>query len=245
MKKSILLVLLYLLIQAVAGGILSLVFSMWPTASFEWSVVITLLVADVLMAVILIQQGYLSDQKLWHPTTVFCMGWTLIAGISAIFISDAVASCTEFLPNWLESTFDQIENSWLGILAVAIVGPILEEMLFRGAVTSVLLKAYSPTKAIIYSALIFGIFHINPAQVLNAFLLGLLLGWLFYKTRSLIPGILVHILNNGLSVLFSQTYPQADSMADLMGWVPYSICLVLAVLLLTLSVWQLHKKGGA
>ena len=179
MKRSIFLVLLYLLIQVIAGGILTLCFSQWPSIKVESAMVVALIVADVVMAGILIQKGYLTNKNLWHPTTVSFLGWTFLAGLSAIFISDVIASLTDFLPNWLESTFSNMEGSWLGILAIAIVGPILEEILFRGAITSELLKAYSPKKAIFFSALIFGIFHINPAQVLNAFLLGLLLAWLF------------------------------------------------------------------
>ena len=244
MKKSILLVLLYLLIQTLAGGVLTLLISQWSGVDREFAIIIALLVADVIMAGILLQQGYLSDKRLSHPTTAKFLCWTFLAGISAIFISDTISKMTDFMPNWLESTFTNMEGTWMGVLAIAIVGPILEEMLFRGAITSVLLKAYTPKKAIIYSALIFGIFHINPAQILTAFLLGLLLAWLFYTTRSLIPGILIHILNNGLSVYFTRTYPEADTLADLMGWMPYGICLILAITLLALSIWQLDKKKG-
>ena len=235
MKKSILLVLLYLLIQTIAGGFLALLITQWWGASVEFAMVVALLAADIIMAGILIQKGYASDSRLIHPTTASFISWTLVAGISAIFISDFIASLTDFLPNWLEITFSNMEGSWLGVLAIAIIGPILEEMLFRGAVTTELLKSYSPQKAILFSALIFGIFHINPAQVLNAFLLGLLLAWLFYKTHSLIPGILIHILNNSLSVYFTQAFPEADTLSDIMGSILYFLCLGLAVLLLAFS----------
>lgn len=244
MRKSILLVLLYLLIQTIAGSILSLIVSQSPDVNREFAIIIALLVSDVIMTVILIQQGYLSDKRLIHPTTAMFLSWTFIAGISAIFISDTISTMTDFMPNWLESSFTNMEGTQLGVLAIAIVGPILEEMLFRGAITSVLLKTHTPKKAIIYSALIFGIFHINPAQILTAFLLGLLLAWLFYKTHSLIPGILIHILNNSLSVYFSRTYPEANTLADIMGSTPYYICFALAVLLVVASIWQLNKKKG-
>jgi membrane protease YdiL (CAAX protease family) len=244
MKKSILLAILYLLIQIIAGSILAMPLNLWLKTDVMTSMVIALLVANIVMAIILMMKGYLSNKTLWNTTTISFLGWTFVAGLSAIFISVVIASLTDFLPNWLESTFSNMEGSWLGILAIAIVGPILEEMLFRGAITSELLKAYSPKKAIIFSALIFGIFHINPAQVLNAFLLGLLLAWLFYKTHSLIPGILIHILNNSLSVYFTRTYPEADTLADIMGSTPYFLCLALAVLLMVASIWQLDKKKG-
>ena len=61
-----------------------------------------------------------------------------------------------FLPDWLGNTFDLLQSGWLGILCISVLGPILEEMLFRGAITKVLLRKYNPVKAIILSALIFG-----------------------------------------------------------------------------------------
>ena len=53
---------------------------------------------------------------------------------------------------------DQKCRKDLGILAIAIIGPVLVELLFRGAITKALLQQYSPTKAILLSALLFGVF---------------------------------------------------------------------------------------
>lgn len=249
MKKSIILVLLYLLLQAIAALVISVAFGLGTASSrevmnLELPTIIALLVADVVMAGFLLQRGYFSEKQLWNPTSAHFLWWTVIAGISAIIVADAISSIAGFLPDWLEDSFNNIESNWLGILAIAIVGPILEEMLFRGVITTELLKTYNPKKAIIISATIFGVFHLNPAQILVAFLLGLLLGWLFYKTRSMIPGIVVHILNNSCSVFFSQAYPHADNFYDILGLTPYFIVLALAVLLLAFSIRQLNKMKG-
>lgn len=87
------------------------------------------------------------------------------------------------------------------IIAAVIVAPIGEEIIFRGMITKLLLEEYRPTKAIIISALIFGIIHFNPAQIPGAIIAGILLGWLYYKTRSVIPGIILHFINNAASVV--------------------------------------------
>ena len=87
------------------------------------------------------------------------------------------------------------------IIAAVIVAPIGEEIIYRGMITKLLLEEYRPTKAILISALIFGVIHLNPAQIPGAFLLGLLFGWLYYKTRSVIPGIILHFINNAASVV--------------------------------------------
>ena len=75
------------------------------------------------------------------------------------------------------------------------------------------------------------IFHINPAQILPAFLIGILLAWTYYKTGSLIPCILMHVLNNSLSVYLSIKYPEAENMDDLINGTPYLIVLFGSILL--------------
>lgn len=89
-------------------------------------------------------------------------------------------------------------SSFSFIIMAVIIAPIGEELLFRGFVTRILLNRYSPTKAIFISALIFGLIHVNPAQIPGAFLMGLLFGWIFYKTGSIIPGMILHFINNAI-----------------------------------------------
>ena len=138
-------------------------------------------------------------------------------------------------------SFDILQSGWGGILAIAVIGPVLEELLFRGAITKALLQQYSPTKAILLSALLFGVFHINPAQILPAFLIGILFAWTYYKTASLIPCILMHILNNSLSVFLSTKYPEAENMSDLMDTTSYLIAIFVAVLILAGVIWAMRR----
>ena len=63
--------------------------------------------------------------------------------------------------------------------------------------------------AIIASALIFGVVHGNPAQIPFAFLLGVMFGWLYYRTRSLLPGIIGHVLNNSIAAVNMILYGDA------------------------------------
>ncbi|MFN8362534.1 MAG: CPBP family intramembrane glutamic endopeptidase [Cloacibacterium normanense] len=85
-------------------------------------------------------------------------------------------------------------------LLTVLFAPFLEEILFRGIIQKGLInKGVKPAKAIIFSALAFGIFHLNPWQTVNAFLLGLVLGVVYYKTKSLLMPILLHAFNNFIS----------------------------------------------
>lgn len=104
------------------------------------------------------KKGYLKDDgRIWSPVSVAYLGWSIIIGLSTIFLIDFVMSRLSFLPDWMGATFDVLQSGWLGIICISVLGPVLEEMLFRGAITKVLLQRYSPVKAIILSALIFGI----------------------------------------------------------------------------------------
>lgn len=87
------------------------------------------------------------------------------------------------------------------IISAVIAAPILEEILFRGIILDGFLKNYRPAKAIIWSGVIFGFIHFIPAQALNAALIGVALGWLYYRTRSLSLCMFLHFVNNGLSSL--------------------------------------------
>lgn len=106
------------------------------------------------------------------------------------------------MPTEIKNLFNQfLTNDIYTFLTVAIAAPLLEEIIFRGIILNGFLKRYSPTKAIIMSAVMFGIFHLNPWQFIPAFLLGLVIGWLYWKTNSIIPGIVIHFINNSLTFL--------------------------------------------
>lgn len=88
------------------------------------------------------------------------------------------------------------ENTVLGFISIAIVAPIAEEIVMRGIILEGLLQKYSPCVAIIVSSLVFGIAHMNIPQFINAFLIGIILAIVYFKTRSLILTMVGHACNN-------------------------------------------------
>lgn len=251
MKTAIKLVLIYFLMQilaAMAVGPVSILYvyftygTLDPSRAGEIATAPTLLLGFVFMTLYLWRKKYLTaDGHRYSPLSLSWLTWSALAGISAIFLIGALMSLLTFLPNWLNETFDVLQSGWIGILSVSLLGPVFEELLFRGAVTDVLLKKYSPAKAIVFSGLIFGIFHLNPVQVVSASLVGFLLAWIYYKTRSLIPCILIHVLNNSLSVYLSLKYPWLEEDLDFYTTPAMIVGLVVAVLLLFLSLKKLNR----
>lgn len=99
------------------------------------------------------------------------------------------------------STSGTAENI-IYFIAIAVVPPIIEEFLFRGAILGSLRK-HGDALAIVVSAVMFGFAHSNFIQTPVTFLTGLVLAYLTVKTNSLIPAIIVHFVNNGSVVAFS------------------------------------------
>ncbi len=90
--------------------------------------------------------------------------------------------------------------SYYLIIGSLLVAPILEELVFRGIIFEGLQNKYSPKVAILISALIFSLFHISIPMLPHSLIMGIFLGWVYFKTGSIMNTILLHSITN-LSVL--------------------------------------------
>lgn len=112
--------------------------------------------------------------------------------------------CSEFmnLPDNMQDTFRAMSRNMFGILSITIMAPLVEELLFRGAIQGYMLRqGMKPLPAILIASAIFGIVHMNPIQIPFAFAIGLIFGWLYYRTGSVVPGIIGHFINNSIATL--------------------------------------------
>jgi len=92
---------------------------------------------------------------------------------------------------------------YLTIFNAAIIAPVLEEFIFRGALLKNMLNKYSKSTSIIFSSAIFSLIHFQPEVFGAIFLISVLISNLFLKTNSLIAPILFHILNNTIKTVIS------------------------------------------
>ena len=95
-------------------------------------------------------------------------------------------------------TIEVVIFGFLMYFQTLITAPIFEELLFRGIILNGLLNKYknSSKKAIIYSAMAFGLVHLNIPQGINAFIGGIILGSIYYYTKSMKLSIFAHFINN-------------------------------------------------
>lgn len=156
-----------------------------------------------------ISRTYLQSK----PWGVFFWAAMLSIGfiLPAEFIYERIQ--LEMSDNMVE-LFSGIMRQPLGYLILGILAPITEEIVFRGALLRVLLETFGHQKrwiAIVISALIFAVIHGNVAQGTHAFIGGIALGWLYMRTRSVLPGIVLHWVNNSIAYI---TFNLLPDMSD-------------------------------
>ena len=138
-------------------------------------------------------------------------------------------------------------NDIYGFLTVAIAAPILEELIFRGIILDGLLKRRSPWSAIIISSVLFGLVHLNPWQFVSAMIIGMLSGWVYYRTRNIVYSILIHFTNNfiaSIMVLFDEEGSMMDmELVEMYGGETNMIIIIsLSILIAGISIYTLNKR---
>lgn len=175
-----------------------------------------------------------------------------VATLATAFMTDAISSLMPPMPEWLEATMKELLHApfWITLISVSVFAPLFEEWLCRGIVLRSLLTKYSPATAIIVSAVFFAIIHFNPWQAIPAFILGLLFGYVYYKTGSLKLTMLMHCANNTMAAVFSRipALEEAKSFIDVMNPWTYAgifICsaaFVVAAIIVFAGIP--HKEGN-
>ena len=147
------------------------------------------------------------------------------------------------LPDEKKQLFELAMNHPMGIIAIVIMAPFMEELLFRGAMQGHLLRKWKrPVWAIVVPALIFGAVHGNPVQIPFAFVTGLALGWIYYQTGSLLPGMLMHFINNGTSALLYHLSGKEDqTMTEAFGTSGAAGMAFAGATLTVLCIWYVKR----
>jgi membrane protease YdiL (CAAX protease family) len=128
------------------------------------------------------------------------------------------------------------------IINIIIAAPVLEEILWRGIVLKGLLKNYSPLKAILISAIFFSLMHLNPWQAFPAFFGGLFLGWVFFKTQSVISGMIIHATINTTGAVFLFLPKHQQGFLNLLGMPYYVVLCVCSALVFVFGCTVIHRN---
>mgnify|MGYP002625612236 CR=1 FL=1 len=248
MKKVLCYLVVFFGIQLIGGWLIE---SGWELVVGNGDATTTKLVTmtvfcSVVTIVVFLWARYAEVSASWlrtRPWTV--LAWSVVAALGAIVPSTWLQEQLPELPNWVEDEFDAILSSPWGYLSIGLLAPLSEEIVMRGAVLRELLRLpkLTPWAAIAISAVLFAIIHMNPAQMPHAFLVGLLLGWMYWRTGSILPGMAYHWANNSVAYIIYNIYPDPDiQLIDLFKGSQQHVLLAVAFSLLILvpAIYQLH-----
>ncbi len=100
-------------------------------------------------------------------------------------------------------SFNRLGGLWPALIVSVLLAPFIEELLFRGLLFTSLKARYTVLIAAMVSSLVFAVAHLNPAQAIGAFLVGPYLCLMYQRLGSIIPGMLLHAIWNGLVVIIA------------------------------------------
>jgi hypothetical protein len=200
-------------------------------------------------AIIVMRYSPLKTQGLMRSSgEVTALQWGLgLLGIFGIQIFDAgfIVLQERLMPSFMMPVYQQLRSwsdmveqfyrtsfagttPWEAVRALligAVVPAFAEEVLFRGLLQRSLEEVYPIRRAVIVTAMIFGILHFNPLSVVPLILIGAYLGFLAYYTQSLALPIVAHFLNNAIAIVALYAPSQGVEMS------PYGISLGRGMLL--------------
>ena len=182
--------------------------------------------------------------------------------LSAGFVIDILGYIMPDMPDWLKNALQGLTggNVWINFLCVSIFAPFFEEWLCRGMILRGLLNykkedgtnGIRPVWAIVISAAVFALIHGNIWQALPAFIIGIVMGIVYYKTGSLKLTMLMHFVNNTLALVMGQidSLSEFDYWIEIMGarwyWLALVACIMLSFLIIRkfLALPDIQPKGG-
>ena len=157
--------------------------------------------------------------------------WAAIGCIGCLMFCLAIQNYIT-MPDWdLEDlkVLKLMTKNPLGIISMCLLGPFLEEVVFRGAIERRLLEKFrNPWIAIVISAIFFAVAHMNLTQGLTAIIMGCVIGWVYYRTGNLWPCVLMHALNNTIACVSS--WLGSDSAIEESSTLPDSVCIALLLI---------------
>ena len=203
LSPALLTLLVFLLAQGF-GAVLVLVLGMQPEQMPVTAFSLILMAVDILAVVlcyfilrnICLKTACDTASVRWRPGLI-AVAAGILGAISISILTEKVP-----LPDFMAQLSQAMAHNPWGLIALVIIGPVTEELLFREAIEGEMLRrGASSWTAIIVSALAFSFVHLNLAQGLYALPLAILFGIIYYKTGNIVLTSLLHILNNGIAAL--------------------------------------------
>jgi sodium transport system permease protein len=168
-----------------------------------------ILAPPVIMALALTSSPGRTLRLAWPKPRYLALAVVMVVALNPVVnelrrVVEGLFPISDALKETLGRLMSDDASLWSSLLVFAVAAAICEEVAFRGFILSGLEHQRRTRSAIFLSALMFGFLHVLLSlfqQLFNATLLGVFLGLLAVRSRSLLPGIVFHALNNGFALV--------------------------------------------
>lgn len=173
--------------------------------------------------------------------------WAAVAAVGTLIPSMWLQEMLPPLPEQVTEAYNGAINNRYGYFTLCLLTPFAEEVVFRGAILRALqAQPMHRWAAIGISAAMFAVCHVNPAQMPHALLMGILLGWMYMRTGSILPGIAVHWVNNTVVYTVQRLFPmmRGATLEQTFGGNTNSVVLaiIFSMLILVPAIYQLNLR---
>ncbi len=187
----------------------------------------------------------------WYNSSLVLLGIVLM--LAASIVMEPLINL--FPEHWFERLNNAVGRGGWAILMTVFLAPVFEEMLFRGLILESVRQKWGASAAIVFSAALFGLVHVPIwPQVVNAFVMGIIMGYIYVLTDSLVSVIIIHAVNNGLAYMLVEiTGNQATDTRAMIGndtiyWIVYAASLAIfiaaMVSMAVIAAGKTHKRTG-
>jgi len=162
------------------------------------------------------------------------LGILAVVAVNLALFSSEIMSMIMSLSNTPASELENINKLMqgrMGLLIGLLIAPVIEEIVFRGIILDSIATRHSRKMAVAVSAVLFSIYHFNIFQLLPSFLVGLLLGYIYLETKSVIVCICTHFMYNLIPLAFNQ-FQSTESGVPEIAQMDYVIAVVSVLVLL-------------
>lgn len=184
-----------------------------------------------------IDKDYMTGKISILKATIMALG---CGGISTIWMM-ILGQLAELSPN-INDMFNDFGDSWDEmlntnyiwiLLSVVVLGPIIEELIFRGILINILKNPFGKITAVVLQAVFFGLWHRDPVQMVYTSIFGIFLGVVYLRTNKIRYPIYMHILNN-----LTNSLPEGPVFEDI-----YTASVIISLILVIPAVILITKRG--
>ncbi len=202
----------------------------------------TILLGFVLIAIVFFGKRYvkLSFGRIERRMVWPVIGMSVLVAASYLFFEVSLYTLIDIVHLFPKESKELHEahqhiSGIAGILSFCIFGPIAEEICFRGILLGGLLKMRCrPWIAILITALAFSLVHGYAVKLVGTLLIGIIVGWLYWRTGSIIPCLIIHIVNNSFAYIIHLSSQPTNTVLI--------VILIVCLLSLAYGLWWFWKK---